>query len=158
MSVIIQHLDSRSSFNENFTKWLTAVISDLMEEYNLAGGEVGVIIAGDKLLHKLNLQYRAKDDPTDVLSFSYLDDTAEQIDENEFAVGDIYISFDRIIVQAEEAGHSLQREAALLVIHGMLHLLGFDHEHDHDAELMQQKERSLMEKYDLYFAGGVGHG
>ncbi|MDZ4132826.1 MAG: rRNA maturation RNase YbeY, partial [Dethiobacteria bacterium] len=73
---------------------------------------------------------------------------------NDFAVGDIYISRDRVIAQAEEAGHSLQREAALLVIHGTLHLLGFDHVHDDEAELMQQKERSLMEKYDLHFAEG----
>ncbi len=154
MSIIIQHLDSKSSFNEDFTKWLTAVITNLLEEYNLTGGEVGVIIAGDKLLHKLNLQYRDKDAPTDVLSFSYLDDTGEQIDENEFAVGDIYISRDRAKAQAEEAGHSLQRETALLVIHGTLHLLGFDHVHDDDAELMQQQERSLMKKYDLHFAEG----
>jgi probable rRNA maturation factor len=154
VSIIFQHLDSNSSFNEDFTKWLTSVITDLLKEYNLTGGEVGVIIAGDKLLHNLNLQYRAKDTPTDVLSFSYLDDTVEQIDENEFAVGDIYVSRDRIKDQAEEAGHSLQREAALLVIHGTLHLLGLDHEHDEDAELMQQKERSLMEKYDLHFAEG----
>lgn len=154
MSIIFQHLDSASSFNEDFTNWLTAVIKDLLQEHNLAGGEVGVIIAGDKLLHKLNLQYRTKDAPTDVLSFSYLDGTVEQADENEFAVGDIYISRDRVKAQAEEAGHSLQREAALLVIHGTLHLLGFDHDHDDDAELMQQKEQSLMEKYDLYFAEG----
>ena len=154
MSIIFQHLDSTSSFNEEFTKWITALITDLLREYNLIGGEVGVIIAGDKLLHKLNLQYRAKDAPTDVLSFSYLDDTGDQIDENEFAVGDIYISRDRVKAQAEEAGHSLQREAALLVVHGTLHLLGFDHDHDEDAELMQQKERSLMEKYDLHFAEG----
>lgn len=154
MSIIFQHLDGKSSFNEDFTKWLTAAITDLLREYNLTDGEVGVIIAGDALLHKLNLQYRAKDAPTDVLSFSYLDDVGGQIDENEFAVGDIYISRDRVKAQAEEAGHSLQREAALLVIHGTLHLLGFDHDHDDDAKLMQRKERSLLEKYDLHFAEG----
>jgi len=154
VSIIFQHLDSKSSFNEDFIKWLTAVITNLLKEYNLTGGEVGVIIAGDKLLHKLNLQYRDKDAPTDVLSFSYLDDTGDQVGENEFAVGDIYISLDRVKTQAEEAGHSLQREATLLVIHGTLHLIGFDHEHDEDAELMQQEERSLMRKYDLHFEKG----
>ncbi len=154
MSIIFQHLDSKSSFNEDFIKWLTAVITNLLKEYNLTGGEVGVIIAGDKLLHKLNLQYRDKDAPTDVLSFSYLDDTGDQVGENEFAVGDIYISLDRVKTQAEEAGHSFKREAALLVIHGTLHLIGFDHEHDEDAELMQQEERSLMRKYDLHFEKG----
>ena len=154
MSIIFQNLDGKSFFKEDFTKWLTDVITDLLREYNLTGGEVGVIIAGDGLLHKLNLQYRAKDAPTDVLSFCYLDDIGEQIDENEFAVGDIYISRDRVKAQAEETGHSLQREAALLVIHGTLHLLGFDHDQDDDAKLMQQKERSLMEIYDLHFAEG----
>jgi probable rRNA maturation factor len=148
-------LNSDSSFSEKFTVFLTEMMNQMLGEYDYSEGEVSVVIADNALLQSLNRQYRDKDAPTDVLSFSYLE-AADQIpgEEKEFAVGDIYISIERARDQAAEAGHSLRRETTLLAVHGLLHLLGFDHDDETNSGAMQKQERAALEKYDLIFAGG----
>ncbi len=155
MSIYIKYLNSDASFSDQFTGCLTDIIERLLEEYNLSGGEVAVVIADNVLLKGLNRQYRNTDTPTDVLSFSYLE-SADQPprEEKEFAVGDIYISVERASDQAKEAGHSLRQETALLVVHGMLHLLGFDHREENGAKVMREKERAVMSEYDHVISGG----
>lgn len=155
MSVYIKILNSKASFSKAFTASLKEFIEKILEDYDLTGGEVSVIIADNDLLQQFNREYREKDAPTDVLSFSYLETNDQRIPgEEEFAVGDIYISLEKACNQAETAGHSLEREITLLVTHGMLHILGFDHGDAADARLMQEKEQALMEKYNHVCAGG----
>lgn len=159
MSVIIKYLKSEPVFSDIFFGQLTEVINSLLDEQNLTEGEVGVVIAGDDMLLRINREYRNKDKTTDVLSFSYLE--PQNMDSHtigEFAVGDIYISVDRASEQAEQAGHSLERELFLLTIHGMLHILGFDHGEEIGAGLMREKEQMLMERYDRDFGGGEMNG
>jgi len=101
------------------------------------GAEMSVTVTNDRRLHELNRVYRGKDKPTDVLSFPY--------DEEGGPVGDVVISVDRALAQADERGHSLQRELELLTLHGTLHVCGYDHETD-DGE-MNGLERRLRRRF-----------
>ncbi len=100
------------------------------------GREVSVTITNDRRLHDLNLRYRGKDKPTDVLSFPY--------DEPDGPIGDVVISVDRALAQAADKGHDLQRELEILVLHGSLHVCGFDHETDNGE--MDRIERRLRRR------------
>ncbi len=90
-----------------------------------------VIVCSDRAIRRLNAMFRNKDRPTDVLSFNY--------DENDL-LGEIYISLQRAKVQAREYKVTYNNEVLRLFVHGMFHLLGFDHETKKDKERMQEKE------------------
>ncbi len=129
----------------HFLKDLISVLEDLLAENSLGEGEVNLVITGDDELATLNSQYRDKEGPTDVLSFTYLESCkAEAQTEEDIAVGDIFISLDRALIQAEEAGVKTEKEIALLAIHGLLHLLGYEHDSDSGSALMRQKEKEML--------------
>lgn len=132
---------------------LTQVLNKAAEVYGLKPqNEVSVVLADDEYIHKLNRQYRNKDVPTDVLSFAMNDqctdddepDIADTPEDIEILLGDIVISLETTARQAEEFGHSLERELAYLTIHGMLHLLGYDHECEEDKTEMRQEEEHVL--------------
>jgi len=102
--------------------------------------DIELIIVTDEEIRELNLEHRGLDKPTDVLSFPI---------ESEFGnfIGSVVISCQTADKAAKELGHALQDEMRLLFIHGLLHLLGFDHEVDEGQ--MRQKERELVEKFSL---------
>ncbi|NLB62381.1 MAG: rRNA maturation RNase YbeY [Clostridiales bacterium] len=100
-------------------------------------GNVGVSIVDDAVIQRINAEFREKNQATDVLSFPSYDGSSYDV--TDAYLGDIAISIDRAVAQAKEYGHSLQRELAFLAVHGMLHLLGYDHEAG-DA----QKGESIM--------------
>jgi probable rRNA maturation factor len=117
--------------------------------------EISVLVADDAALHALNRDYRGVDAPTDVLSFG--DDDAEP-EQAQFIrppdapryLGDLAISYERVVAQAAEYGHSRARELAYLTVHGVLHLLGYDHERgEADAALMRAHEEAAMEQIGL---------
>ena len=94
-----------------------------------------IIFVDDTYIHNLNKEYRGIDRPTDVISFALEDD--KSFIKTDFKVlGDIYISLDTAKKQAEEYQHSLKREISFLAIHGLLHLLGYDHMKKEDEEKM----------------------
>jgi probable rRNA maturation factor len=94
-----------------------------------------IIFVDNEYIHKLNLEYRGIDRPTDVISFA-LEDDKSFINMDFRVLGDIYISVDKAHEQAESYGHSLKREISFLTIHGLLHLLGYDHMVKEDEEKM----------------------
>lgn len=102
--------------------------------------EIELILTDNKEIHEINLTTRGKDKPTDVLSFPY-----EQL--HNVPLGSIVISIDFIKTYAKEYGHSLEDEFHLLFIHGLLHLLGYDHECDNGEH--RKMEEELIKKYDL---------
>lgn len=104
-------------------------------------GQVSVLLTTDRAIRKLNRQFRGKDKPTDVLSFP-----AAQILAGEVA-GDLAISVPTALRQAKEQGHSLAIEVRVLMLHGLLHLAGYDHEADHGQ--MARRERLLRAKLRL---------
>jgi probable rRNA maturation factor len=97
--------------------------------------EVSILITTDPEVHVLNREYRGKDRPTDVLSFSMREGGGLAGD----LLGDIVISIETAGRQAREKGWSLEEEVAFLLLHGLLHLLGYDHERDEDAEVMDAR-------------------
>ncbi len=108
--------------------------------------EVSVVLADDEYIHQLNHQYRGKDCPTDVLSFALNEgEEPEIIDGPEVVLlGDIIISLETAARQAEEYGHSLERELAYLTVHGILHLLGYDHMLEDEKKEMRQEEEQIL--------------
>jgi probable rRNA maturation factor len=121
--------------------------------------EVSVLVTDDAALHTLNRDYRDVDAPTDVLSFADEEETAPGDAERPTFVrpptaprylGDIAISYERVVAQAAEYGHAPARELAYLTAHGVLHLLGYDHERGpEDAAAMRAREEAAMERLGL---------
>lgn len=115
--------------------------------------ELSILIVDNVYIQELNFIYRQQNRPTDVLSFAMnelADDEPELDLEGEVnALGDIVISLEQAQLQSEEFGHSLERELGYLVAHGMLHLLGYDHEDDTERELMRNLEEKIMQKVKL---------
>lgn len=132
-----------------------------MERVNIPV-EVSILLVDDHQIHQLNRQYRGVDSPTDVLSFPMLE-FGEGQDRGELQavlnaacrdgqtllLGDIVLSLERAQHQAQEYGHSFSREVGYLVVHGMLHLLGYDHEQEEQRLRMRQKEEKVMEMLGL---------
>ncbi len=114
------------------TMVLGAVQAALTRE-QAGDAEVAIVVTGDQLLHQLNREYRGIDAPTDVLSFSAREELGEPevafvtAPEAEAYLGDVIISFPMAVRQADTAGHSVANELCLLAVHGVLHLLGYDH-------------------------------
>ena len=102
---------------------------------------VSIIIVDNEEIHKINKQYRNIDRPTDVISFAAIDSEDSLPEE----MGDIFISYDKVLEQANEYGHSELREFAFLVTHGLYHLLGYDHMNENDEKIMFEKQEKILE-------------
>ena len=116
--------------------------------------EVSVTFTDDASIHELNKKFRGVDRPTDVLSFPLFDYEGESeeppVDELMGMLGDVVLSLETAARQAEEYGHSFEREVAFLTVHSMLHLLGYDHEtSEADEADMRQRQRKIMERLGL---------
>ena len=117
------------------------------------GAEISVSFVDNAEIKKLNGEYRNKPVETDVLSYSYADENGsyEKNEENGlYVLGDIVISLEKAMEQANMFGHSLQREVAYLTVHSMLHLLGYDHEAGGLQQVrMREREELVLKKLDL---------
>lgn len=121
-------------------------------------GEVVLTLVNDARIHELNREYRGIDRPTDVLSFAlneagegepeiYLDEDEAEAYPN--MLGDIIISVPRAFAQAEEYGHSVEREVCFLAVHGFLHLLGYDHGTEEEEKAMFARQEEILQKIGL---------
>lgn len=112
---------------------------------NVANILINIELSNDKIVHKLNLQYRGKDRPTNVLSFPQIDITTKIYNfDIPVILGDIIVSFETTNKEAEEFNKNFLEYSSHLVIHGVLHLLCFDHIEDADAEKMEKLESDIM--------------
>lgn len=107
-------------------------------------GEIDVVLVNDERIHAMNLEYRQKDSPTDVISFAYLEVTEYEKSEGDIIVGDIFISVDTAKRQAKEKGHSLNKEIEILFTHGLLHCFGFDHKNDKEEKEMEGWAKKIL--------------
>lgn len=122
----------------------TLQVAGRMEEI-AADQEIEFVLTDNSEIHKLNLQYRHKDAPTDVLSFAW-EESENSFPGEDNMLGQIIISLDRAKEQAKEYGHSLEREMAFLSIHGLLHLVGYDHEvGPKEEKRMREREKEILE-------------
>ena len=129
-----------------------AVCTALEAENFGEAAEISLTFVDDAGIRELNRTYRNKDAATDVLSFPLYDFAAGErpLPGTVAELGDIVLSLERAAKQADELGHSLEREAAFLCVHSVLHLLGYDHERsDEDEERMCARQRVIMEMLDL---------
>ena len=125
--------------------------------------EISLLLTHNDEIHEMNLEHRGIDRATDVLSFPMLEfdhpgdfsiideETADVFDpeSGELMLGDIVISVDKVLEQAQEYGHSPKREYAFLIAHSMLHLCGYDHMDDEERKVMEEKQRAIMEKINI---------
>ena len=126
--------------------------------------EVNLTLLDNEGIQEINREHRNIDKPTDVLSFpllnyetagdfSFLDDNYEDNfnpDTGEIMLGDIIISVERVAEQAQNYGHSLEREFAFLILHSMLHLFGYDHMTEEDAAVMEAKQNEILDKMKIF--------
>ncbi len=128
---------------------LEPLLTYALEVENVDNLEFNVIIINNEEIHKINKEYRGIDRPTDVISFA-LEDYKDIKYENDYRVlGDIYISIDKVKEQAKEYGHSEKRELAFLAVHGLLHLLGYDHMEKEDEKVMFSKQELILDGYGI---------
>ena len=114
-----------------------------LKAHSLDNCEVSVLLTDDRRIRELNREYRGIDSPTDVLAFAMHDDQDSK-NLNPNILGDIVISLETAERQANTAQHSIDREVAVLTIHGILHLIGYDHITHEDAIIMFEKQDYLV--------------
>lgn len=133
--------------DENLKKeffYIKKILKHAIKYENLDKVYFNLIIVDNDYIHNLNKEYRKIDRETDVITFA-LEDYDKKSYNNIRVLGDIYISIDRAKIQAIEYGHSLTRELCFLSVHGLLHLLGYDHMKKSDEEIMFKKQEMILD-------------
>ena len=125
--------------------YLNKIIKRTLKKENVKNSFCSIVFIDDDEMHKLNKEYRGIDRTTDVLSFAFEDNN--KICYNERQLGEIFVSIPKMKNQAKEYGHSEKRELAFLVVHGLLHLLGYDHTKGkkEEEEMFSKQEEVLNE-------------
>jgi probable rRNA maturation factor len=132
--------------------WVKKIVRQVLKAEGVATPyEVSLVFTDSKTVKQLNRDYRGVDEPTDVLAFYMLpqkgaDSSFALPPDGVTRLGEVIISYPQAVAQAKEQGHSPERELALLVIHGILHLLDYDHEEPEEENKMRERERELLEK------------
>lgn len=112
--------------------------------------EISVTFVDMEEIHELNKLHRGVDKPTDVLSFPQFEDVCEEApEEGKICLGDVVICREKAAEQAEEFGHSFEREILYLFVHSVLHLLGYDHMEEGEKKVMRAREEKIMEHIDV---------
>ena len=147
---MIEIVNNQSTFNvdEKMTNLIENACKSVLDILGYTSCKVSILITDNEGIWEINRNFRNIDAPTDVLSFPNILDFSEIGSELPF-IGDIALSVDRAIGQAEEYNHSIEREFAFLVVHGMLHLLGYDHIEKEDEIVMIEKQKEVLEHMNL---------
>ncbi|NLY79223.1 MAG: rRNA maturation RNase YbeY [Lysinibacillus sp.] len=149
----IDFLDETNEVSEEHIELVENLLLHAAKVENIGDAEVSITFVTNEEIHRINREYRQKDEPTDVISFAL-----EEMGEGEVAIvgqdlprvlGDIIISIDRTREQAEEFGHSFERELGFLAVHGLLHLLGYDHMTEEEEKVMFSKQEEILSSFGL---------
>ena len=136
--------------------WLQSIAEQVLVAQNADSRlELGLVITNQERVQQLNRSYLGKDEPTDVLAFSMLPEplaTGEseiaapfvQPPDGVLHLGEVIISYPQAVIQAEEHRHSVKREIAILIIHGVLHLLGYEHDKPELEHQMKTREKETL--------------
>lgn len=145
MAVVITDEQEKIVIPEDWTGKIERVAEICLQEEEIdPKAEIGLMFVDNEQIREMNKTYRDKDSATDVLSFPMYEADEAIDDEEEILLGDIVISLERAAEQAEEYGHSLEREVMYLLVHGLLHLAGYDHMEDDEKKEMRQREEELL--------------
>lgn len=141
------------------SRTIAAVADRMLANLELSDRELSVLLTDDTFIHELNREHRAKDRPTDVLAFPQLEEATgelaapvvgdgpafpEDVPPMEQLLGDVVISIDTAARQAESRQHSLLDEVRFLLAHGLLHLVGYDHQTDEEEKAMDLRTKQLV--------------
>ncbi len=126
-------------------KSIKKYLKKCLKEENIKGASFSVILTDNKNIHNLNKKYRNIDKETDVISFALEDENKEDFNLKNRSLGDIYISVEKAIAQSKEYKHSRTRELSFLAVHGLLHLLGYDHMNKKDEKIMFKKQELILD-------------
>ncbi len=136
--------------------WLQRVAEQVLVAQNVSStAELGLVIATQERVQELNRNYLGRDEPTDVIAFSMLSGEGDlppfvPPPDGVLHLGEVIISYPQAQIQAEEHGHSIEREITILIIHGVLHLLGYEDEKPELKRLMSAREKEILN----YIEGG----
>lgn len=129
-------------------KFIRDIVKYTFKKLNVGKCEVNIIFVGINEIHEINKSFRGIDRPTDVISFA-LEDNDDMCMSDERILGDIYICMEKIHEQAKEYGHSEKREMAFLTVHGLLHLLGYDHMEKEEEKIMFNLQEEILDELGI---------
>ena len=156
--------ETEVNFGFNYSELAEKIVDFCLDYSNFPyEAEVNLTLTDNNGIHEINKEFRNIDRPTDVLSFPMLqyetpgdfsfleDENSDDFnpDTGEAMLGDIVISVDKVIEQAESYGHSVEREYAFLITHSMLHLFGYDHMEEEEAKVMEEKQKDILQKMNI---------
>lgn len=145
MTVVITNEQDKVAIPEHWKKKINQVAAICLREEEIPeAAEVDLLFVDNEAIREMNLEYRDKDSATDVLSFPMYEADEAIEEEEEILFGDIVISLERAQEQCAEYGHSLEREVMYLLVHGLLHLAGYDHVEEEDKKQMRAQEEKLL--------------
>lgn len=154
MGLLIDFLDETEKVEQKHIQLVEDLLQHAVEVLNIVDeSEVSITFVTNDVIQQINHEYRGKNQPTDVISFAM-----EELGDGEIEIvggelprilGDIIISIDRAKEQAEDYGHSFERELGFLAVHGLLHLLGYDHMTEDDEKIMFSKQEEILSSFGL---------
>ncbi len=130
------------------TSEMDKIINFACKKMNVKNPLLNIVLVDNKRIQEINKEYRNIDSVTDVISFAFEEVNDVNYDDIRF-LGEIYISYERCCEQAQEFGHSVRRELCYLAVHGLLHLLGYDHMNEKDKKVMRTLEEEILNEYDI---------
>ncbi|ACZ01010.1 rRNA maturation RNase YbeY [Streptobacillus moniliformis] len=146
LDISFKDIDNKEYINEDkILEFSEFVIKNEREDYLDKELYISLLLTDNKNIQEINREYREKDSPTDVISFAY--NETENFGGVE-VVGDIVISLDRVEEQSKEYNHSVIREFYYVLVHGLLHILGYDHIEEDDKKIMREKEEYYLSKFN----------
>lgn len=135
-------IDSQNNFEYKYLEpKIELIFNEVEKEFNRGEISAGLTFVDNDFIKSINRDYRNKDKVTDVLSFEMWDEINP-----ENSIGEVYVATDVAIKQAEEYGHSLEREILFLIAHGLLHLIGYDHLNEVDEKEMIKRQKEILER------------
>lgn len=139
--------------NEKYEEYIKHIVNECFKEEKLDKKNlyINIVLTNPKNIRQINKEQRGIDKETDVLSFPMFEKTEiSKIKDNQLDIfGDIVISIERVRNQAEEYGHSFERELAYMVVHGFYHLMGYDHMEEQDKVKMREREENILNKLEI---------
>lgn len=163
--IYVDNRQDKIEVTDEFIKKLESVIKFALKEEEVSiDCEISMLFVDNEEIRSINNETRGIDRATDVLSFPMLDYENKKVfkeiykdnnfdatfmDGEELVLGDIVLSLERTLEQSKEYNHSFEREACYLVVHSVLHLLGYDHMEDEDKKIMRKREEEILGKLDI---------
>lgn len=145
------YLEEGQALEESLLEKMYAAATFLFEKEGIDAerAEVSLTLVEPEEIREINAEYRNVDSVTDVLSFPQYEGVEDMPEDGELILGDVVICVERAKEQAEEFGHSYEREFVYLFVHSLLHLLGYDHMEEDEKAVMREKEEMVMSHIDL---------